>query len=465
MLKQRNEQVQAAARGLDMAVCVTAFFAAYHLKPGTIDPIETLTWFLGASIVVHLVLYPLNGFYESLRLKSVFDIVLMVFKSAITEFFVLGTLVFLVQAKTTSRYFFGLFLLINYTLILAEKLGVRFLLSAVRRRGFNFRQLLIVGTGGNATQLIRSLKRHSHWGYVPVGVLAPVGEVGKEILGVPLLGKISELEALVQTRPVDEVVFAMDRFDSEELFGPMQLCDRLGISTRVSLAFFDLPNRKITFSQLEKIPLLTFYTTLRTPFQEVLKRLIDIGVSLIGLVITLILTPWIRWKIGRESPGPILFKQVRVGENGRLFKCYKFRTMALDAEERKKDLQSKNQMEGPLFKIDEDPRVFPFGNFMRRTSIDELPQFFNILRGDMSVVGTRPPTPDEVKLYETHFRKRLSVRPGLTGLWQVSGRNEIRNFEDVLKLDVEYIERWSIGLDIRIILKTVWVTLFRKGAY
>jgi lipopolysaccharide/colanic/teichoic acid biosynthesis glycosyltransferase len=139
--------------------------------------------------------------------------------------------------------------------------------------------------------------------------------------------------------------------------------------------------------------------------------------------------------------------------------------MALDAEARKQDLVSKNQMAGPLFKIENDPRVFAFGAFMRRTSIDELPQFFNILRGDMSVVGTRPPTPDEVKIYETRYRKRLSVRPGLTGLWQVSGRSEIRDFEDVLKLDVDYIERWSIGLDLQIIFKTIWVTLFRKGAF
>jgi exopolysaccharide biosynthesis polyprenyl glycosylphosphotransferase len=476
MLKQRNEQVQAAARGLDIAVCVIAFLAAYHLRSsdlphfssiGGIEPIETLTWLLGASIVAHLVIYPLVGFYESLRLKSISDIIQMVLRAGVIEFFVMGAMVFLVQAKTTSRYFFGLFLVINYSLILGEKLGVRFILSAARRRGYNYRQLLIVGAGGNAARLIQSLKRNVHWGFIPSGVLSPSSEGVPlvDLHGVPVLGPLSDLESLIRGRPVDEVIFAMDRIDPEELAAPMQLCSRLGIPTRISLGLFDLPNRKITFSRVEEIPLLTFYTTLRTPFEEFLKRTIDISVSVVGLLITFLLAPWIYLRIQRESPGPILFKQQRVGENGRLFRCYKFRTMALDAEFRKQALQSKNQMEGPLFKIEDDPRVFPFGGFMRRTSIDELPQFFNILRGDMSVVGTRPPTPDEVKVYETRYRKRLSVRPGLTGLWQVSGRNQIRNFEDVLKLDIEYIERWSIGLDLQIIFKTIWVTLFRKGAY
>ncbi len=465
MLKQRNEQIQAAARGLDLFVCVIAFFAAYHLKPGAIDPIESLTWFLGASIVLHLVIYPLNRFYESLRLKSITDIVLMVIRAGIMEFFILGTLVFIVQAKTTSRYFFGLFLLINYALVLVEKLGVRILLTVIRKRGYNYRQLLVVGSGPNADHVIRSLKRNNHWGYVPIGILSFSDKDSESLHGVPVLGRVSELESIVRGRTVDEVVFALDRFNSEELTEPMFLCERLGISTRVSLAFFDLTRQKIAFTQMEEIPLLTFYTTLRTPTEEFIKRVMDICVSVIGLMITLVLTPWIYFKIQRESPGPILFKQPRVGENGRSFKCYKFRTMSLDAEARKQELADKNQMEGPLFKIENDPRVYPFGAFMRRTSIDELPQFFNILRGDMSVVGTRPPTPDEVKKYETHFRKRLSIRPGLTGLWQVSGRNEIRNFEDVLKIDVEYIERWSIGLDIRIIFKTIWVILFRRGAY
>jgi lipopolysaccharide/colanic/teichoic acid biosynthesis glycosyltransferase len=161
----------------------------------------------------------------------------------------------------------------------------------------------------------------------------------------------------------------------------------------------------------------------------------------------------------------VIFKQYRIGENGRRFKCYKFRTMSLDAESRKQDLLPANQMSGPMFKLRSDPRVFPFGVFLRRTSLDELPQFFNILRGDMSLVGTRPPTPEEVVQYEMHFRRRLSIRPGLTGLWQVSGRSQITKFEQVLELDLEYIDRWSIWLDFKILFRTLWMVVGRRGAY
>jgi len=473
MLKQRNEQIQAAIRGLDLLICIAAFSLAYALR-GTavysfsryddLGPIESLTWLLVSSVALHFILYPLVGFYTSLRMKSIPDIVRMVMKAALAEFFILSGVVFLIQAKTTSRYFFGLFLALNYAIVLAEKLGVRILLSSIRRRGFNYRQVLIVGTGGNATRMIASLRRNSHWGYVPFGVLTPESDSIPELEGVPVLGALPDLERIVREKTVDEVVFALDRIDAKEVSEQMALCERLGIPTRFSLGLFDLPLSKIMFSHMDEIPLLTFYTTLRTPFETLVKRTMDIVISFVGLILTAILLPWIALRIKSQSPGPIFFKQRRVGENGRLFSCYKFRTMVVDAEAKKAELLAKNEIHGPMFKIENDPRVFPFGGFLRRTSLDELPQFFNILRGDMSVVGTRPPTPEEVKRYETHYRRRLSIRPGLTGLWQVSGRNEIKNFEDVLKLDLRYIDSWSIWLDIRIVGKTIWAAVTKKGA-
>lgn len=473
MLKQRNEQIQAATRGLDLVICIAAFFLAHALQGtffysfsryGAILPTESVTWLLVTSFGLHLILYPLNGFYTSLRLKSVSDIVRMVLRTAVTEFFILGAVVFLIQSKTTSRYFFGLFLALNYALVLAEKVGVRILLSSIRRRGYNYRQVLVIGTGGNAVRLIQSLRRNDHWGYVPCGVLTPVSETVTQVEGVSVLGKLDDLESIVRSHTVDEIVFALDYVDAKEVSHQMAVCERLGIPTRFSLGLFDLAQSKVMFSYMDQIPLLTFYRTLRTPFELFIKRVMDISISLVGLLITAILFPWIALRIRSQSPGPVLFKQRRVGENGRIFSCYKFRTMVVDAEAKKADLLAQNTMQGPLFKIENDPRVFPFGNFLRRSSLDELPQFFNILRGDMSVVGTRPPTPDEVKQYETHYRRRLSIRPGLTGLWQVSGRNEIRNFEDVLKLDFRYIDSWSIWLDIQIVAKTIWAALTKKGA-
>lgn len=221
---------------------------------------------------------------------------------------------------------------------------------------------------------------------------------------------------------------------------------------------------------------LTTTANYASPLQLALKRLMDILGGLIGSFFALIIIAIIGPKIKKESPGPILFKQTRIGLNGKRFKFYKIRSMHLDAEERKKELMDQNRVsDGMMFKLEFDPRIIGnkivdgkevtgIGEFIRRTSLDEFPQFFNVLKGDMSLVGTRPPTEDEWEKYEYHHRARLATKPGLTGMWQVSGRSEITNFEEVVKLDTEYINNWSIGLDIRILLKTVKAVLKHEGA-
>ncbi|MCR5598676.1 MAG: sugar transferase [Lachnospiraceae bacterium] len=183
-----------------------------------------------------------------------------------------------------------------------------------------------------------------------------------------------------------------------------------------------------------------------------------------GIIILLIFYPFVAIAIKLESKGPVIFKQERVGRSGRKFMMYKFRSMYVDAEERKKELYDKNEMEGLMFKMKDDPRITKVGRFLRKTSIDELPQFFNILKGDMSMVGTRPPTVDEYEKYNAHYRRRLSITPGLTGMWQVSGRSDITDFDEVVRLDLEYIDQWSLLLDCKILLQTVGVVLFGKGS-
>ncbi len=320
--------------------------------------------------------------------------------------------------------------------------------------------------GKNASRVIQSLKKNKHWGFLPEGVvlLDKNPTLNQKFEDLEVIGSLADIEEIIKQRQVDEVFFALDEFKTGEVEKAALLCEDLGIPARFSLSWFNFVHSKVMFSDLDGLPLVTFYTTLRTPLEVFFKRALDIIVSCVGVLITALLFPLISWRIKKESPGPVIFKQYRIGENGRQFKCYKFRTMYMDAEDRKKDLVAQNQMEGPLFKIDNDPRIFPFGNFLRKSSLDELPQFVNILRGDMSVVGTRPPTPDEVAKYKNKFRRRLSIRPGLTGLWQVSGRNKINKFEDVLELDLKYIDSWSIWLDIKIIFKTVGAVFTRKGA-
>jgi exopolysaccharide biosynthesis polyprenyl glycosylphosphotransferase len=193
------------------------------------------------------------------------------------------------------------------------------------------------------------------------------------------------------------------------------------------------------------------------PDQMLLKRLLDIVGGVVGLGLNLVLFPFLAPAIKLDSPGPIFFAQQRVGQNGRLFKLYKYRTMCRDAEAQKQALAAHNEHNGAVFKMTNDPRVTRVGRWLRKTSLDEMPQFWNVIKGDMSLVGTRPPTPDEVSAYQLNHYRRLAVKPGITGLWQVSGRNRITDFDDIVALDVKYIDQWSLWLDIRIILKTLVV--------
>lgn len=207
------------------------------------------------------------------------------------------------------------------------------------------------------------------------------------------------------------------------------------------------------------------YTRFQSSYKRLLvKRVMDIVGGFVGMVITLLFFPFVALAIKLDSPGPVLFSQVRIGRNGRRFKIYKFRSMYMDAEERKKELEKQNEMQGLMFKMENDPRITKVGKFIRKTSIDELPQFYNVLKGDMSLVGTRPPTADEFEKYDQYYRRRISMTPGLTGMWQVSGRSEIDNFDDVVKYDLEYIDHWSLTLDIKILIKTVWVVLAGRGS-
>lgn len=255
----------------------------------------------------------------------------------------------------------------------------------------------------------------------------------------------------------------------------IEQCREMAIPVHVRLPISSAGGK----SFMEKVGgynVLTMTANYASPLQLVIKRVFDILGGLVGSFFAMIIIAIIGPKIKKESPGPILFKQTRIGQNGRRFKCYKIRSMYMDAEERKKELMAQNRVsDGMMFKLDFDPRIIGnkivdgkqvtgIGEFIRRTSLDEFPQFFNILKGDMSLVGTRPPTEDEWEKYKYHHRARLAIKPGLTGMWQVSGRSEITDFEEVVRLDTEYINNWSIGLDIRILWKTLGAVLKHKGA-
>ena len=222
--------------------------------------------------------------------------------------------------------------------------------------------------------------------------------------------------------------------------------------------------REVTSFFHNELPILTFHTKSLDAQQLLLKRLLDIVGSLVGLVIMSLLFPVIAFAIKKDSPGPLFFGQERVGASGRLFICWKFRSMYINAEEHKEELIAQNEMNGAIFKIKNDPRVTRTGKFLRKMSLDELPQFWNVLKGEMSLVGTRPPTPVEVAEYENWHRRRISIKPGITGMWQVNGRNNISDFDKIVQLDIAYIDNWNIWLDVKLLLKTFQIVFTREGS-
>ena len=215
---------------------------------------------------------------------------------------------------------------------------------------------------------------------------------------------------------------------------------------------------------LNKIPMIIFEQPTAKLRYAAAKRLMDIMGGIIGSIVAIILYVVLGIIIKLDSPGPIIFAQERVGKNGRKFKMYKFRSMYQDAEARKAELMKQNEMNGLMFKMKDDPRITKVGKFIRKTSLDEFPQFFNVLLGDMSLVGTRPPTVNEFNEYSNYHKRRLAMKPGITGMWQVSGRSDIKDFEEVVRLDCEYIDNWSLGLDLKILMKTVGIVFTRKGS-
>ena len=272
-----------------------------------------------------------------------------------------------------------------------------------------------------------------------------------------------DLMAYATHEVVDEVFINLpsEKYDIGEFVSKFET---MGIDVTVNLNAFDLNfagNKRIR--EVAGLNVVTFSTNFYKPSHVTAKRVIDICGSLVGLLIcglvAIVLVPLIR-----KDGGPAIFAQKRVGKNGRYFKFYKFRSMYVDAEERKKELMAQNSMKGGMFKMDNDPRITPIGRFIRKTSLDELPQFYNVLKGDMSLVGTRPPTVDEYEQYTPEQKRRLSFKPGITGLWQVSGRSEITDFDEVVRLDVSYIDGWTIWSDIKILLKTIKVVFKRDGA-
>jgi exopolysaccharide biosynthesis polyprenyl glycosylphosphotransferase len=360
-------------------------------------------------------------------------------------------------------------LVVLFVLMLAVRLALRRYQLGLFERGEAVRRVLMVGEGDAAREFTRFLEKRPWLGIRCAGsVSVPHADAQRaEQSGAsPLrcLGDLAQAKRLFREQKADEFVLALDIPHQHLLPATVQVLRGEGLPFRIVPSLFEYTYQNTCLQDYAEVPTIEMAVDPLDRAQATLKRACDLLVAALALAVALPLLIAIAGSIKLTSPGPVIFSQERIGRNGRSFKLHKFRTMYLDAEVRLQDLLEKNEAQGPMFKMKEDPRVTRVGRFLRRTSLDEFPQFFNVLFGEMSVVGPRPPLPREVEQYQTEHLCRLKGRPGITGLWQVSGRSTL-SFDQMVKLDRHYLENWSILLDLQIMAKTFWVVLARDGAY
>jgi exopolysaccharide biosynthesis polyprenyl glycosylphosphotransferase len=469
MLKQHARTVDVGVRLYDLialTISMPLAHAAYVAsEPSAVPPGIADLWL---PLVFVLLSWAATAWafevYGGYRTRSPLAEVARIAKALATSALVLAAAAFFLK-HPMSRLLTGLYFLSALALVAGTRLVLRFLARAFRRRGYNTRRYAIVGMGELAEAIARTFASHPQWGFQLAGYVLPVQRLDVQVPAPPgtVLGTLGDLENILDEHVLDEVVFAVPRVDLPGVEKAILLCEEQGVAVVMSLEPFRIGKADLSLFELSDRPMLVLSRTPSNSLSLIAKRAFDVFVS---AAVLFVLSPAflaIAVAIKLESPGPVFFRQRRVGRNGRSFMMLKFRSMFRDAEERLAALRAHNEMSGPVFKMANDPRVTRVGKFLRKTSLDELPQFWNVLMGDMSVVGPRPPIPAEVKQYKRWQRRRLSVKPGITCTWQVSGRNNI-DFDRWMELDLEYIDNWSLWRDMEICLKTVPAVLTSRGA-
>jgi exopolysaccharide biosynthesis polyprenyl glycosylphosphotransferase len=476
MLKQRARALAASQIAADLGLTVVSLAVAHALRdrflpslfPGEFSGLYPFPHYLpvlGLILPIWAVALFSAGFYGSRRTLPLSR---EIWGTAKAVFFGTATLALAVYAlrwTDISRPFLFLFAAIDFLALSAEKLAIRAAARKARARGYNFRTVVIAGTGPKALSMARFLEAHPHWGFRVIGYLddGQEGELTRSGTWRPL-ADLQGLEALLAIEVVDEVIFVVERGRLEDFEEAMLAAERHGVRSHIALDVFPHVLARPVLEELDGVPLLTFSTAPSDPLQLAAKRAIDLLVGGLLLAVTLPAQLVAALTIRLTTRGDVLFRQKRCGLNGRQFLLLKFRTMVPDAQEQLSRVAHLNEMDGPVFKATNDPRLTAVGRWLRRFSIDELPQLWNVFRGDMSLVGPRPPLPEEVARYAPWQRRRLSMKPGLTCLWQISGRNANPDFERWMALDLKYIDTWSPWLDLKILARTVPAVLSGRGA-
>jgi exopolysaccharide biosynthesis polyprenyl glycosylphosphotransferase len=454
---------------VDLVTVLCSLLVAGLIRYGSLERLgqkENIQSLFSVVIILHVAVFYVLKYYDGFYRRNgkteflfslKFNFIVVIF--AIFLGFSMKSEVF------TSRLVMGYFFLSN-TLLMGI---VNQIIKRTNRKFCKENNLFIVTTPERIDETLDCFgsSQEVHWNVVGILLLGETGE-SRNIRGIPVIPDLSDAYLEYATlHVVDEVFIHVDELQKREEYLKTLILEfeKMGVVVSLSLDLFNL-NKKgdKQVYKLEDYSVIAFASRLFDYRMVLLKRLIDIVGAIVGLLLTLIIGVILAPFLLLESPGPLIFSQNRVGVNGRIFKFYKFRSMYADAEERKKELMAQNEMSGFMFKMENDPRITKVGAFIRKTSIDELPQFWNVLKGDMSLVGTRPPTVDEYQQYNNYQKRRISFRPGITGLWQVSGRSDITDFDEIVKLDLEYIDNWSIWEDFKIILKTIAVVFRGSGA-
>jgi len=475
----RRQVLLNALKLFDLTVMVACFFAATFVVMRQSQTSLTLQEVLSMRIkLVNIILFSglmfswhvifsLFGLYGSRRFAGRWHDAVDFSKATTvgTVFLLLAAAVFRIRLVT------NLFIVVFWLTAVVSTVGSRWLLRSllerIRLHGRNLRHMLIVGTNGRAIEFARRISHSPELGYHILGFVDQHWHGLQQIeeTGFPLVSDFDELPHYLRKTVVDEVVLTLPmRSLHEHGEAIMAICQEQGITIRVLNNLFNLKGARTRSEELEGATLMTHYAGMMEGWPVTVKRLFDIAVSTSALMVVAPLLAIVTVLIKLTSPGPVLFTQHRLGLNKRRFSIYKFRTMVVDAEKKMKEIEHLNEVSGPVFKIKNDPRITPIGRFLRKTSIDELPQLFNVLKGDMSLVGPRPlPVRDCDGFDKDWQRRRFSVRPGITCLWQIMGRNSIP-FEKWMQLDLQYIDMWSLRLDFEILLRTIPAVLRGSGA-
>ncbi len=406
------------------------------------------------------------GAYQGLRVVSVVKYAYMVGKAYLISLAILVAILFFLQVDFVSRAFLIEFAIISSLVMVTVRAGlIWWYFRRSLQKGENYLKVLIIGTGRRAKHLTDMLNKHNEWGIHILGYLdTEPGHVGEAVMDGKVLGTVHEIEKILTTRVVDEVILAVPRSSLSYMEAIVSACEEQGVRFRFMADVFDLQVARMRMVEMDGIPLLTFDPVAQNEEKLLVKRLMDLILVLGTMPLMLPVMALIALAIKLDDGGPIFFVQERVGLRKRLFPMLKFRSMVVDAEAKLKEIEHLNEAEGPNFKITHDPRITRVGRFIRKTSLDELPQLLNVIRGHMSLVGPRPMSQRDVELFDKGIqRKRFSVKPGLTCIWQISGRSNL-SFDKWLELDLKYIDEWDLWMDLKILFKTVPVVLKGSGA-